>query len=1084
MGVARGVAGRALPRALDELWGALVDLRPELRHSSPVLGTRTERLLALHPEVALAVGVGLVASAEDLRLPPRLLAVGRVAPDGAVEPLGESCQEALREALGRARVRALVGAPGAMAMAMTTSVCEGVTELGHLEEVLPWLREEGARTRMEALAEARGSDQLAVLVHGTAGGPDELRSLLDHLGSQPIEPGMTLRRHLEFLETDVGRGALVRGYAAWAARLPEVSLPGLLGALRPSVVVPLFPDPRLNRLGSGGREVQRVVPAGGTLEEPEGLVLTEADADRARAAVSSLQSGLLRMLETHTLLVLGTDGPEKDLWAMVEELRLASPGARQRPWYLAPWSQDHRALDWWERRGVAVLPTNPPETLVRLDQMESDQLTASQELILRPALRGLRGWSRPYPGDETYTAHDAPLFFGRDHEVAAVTASLEADGLAWLVGASGAGRSSLVQAGLAARRSHRGAVGTVDGRAPDAVSALEKEGARLSRVVAKGGRATLILDDADGLLGRDAPGIEQAREQLAALAEAGVERVLVALDGSEPALAEILDLPLGTPVRVRGLGAAPLDAVVRRPLELFRVTIAEEVVAALADALGEVAAAPLVARVMHWLFTRRDQRKGHVGLGAYRGSGGALGILEEAVREAVRELGEDEDLGRRLLAIVEAAGRLPLVDLHGRAREDAAHVDRVVDALCRSYLLRRHHGPDGPELELAHDAVVEEVRRWDLQVGLSVRHARTALATSMENWRTFSVLPGPELLGVIEAERGRLALSGEERSVLLRAAACAGRPLEPWTEDTDEGEEVSEPLLTLAADPGIPGDGRRLALQVLATLELSDRARQAAEDACRSCGNPTLLGALDSTRVPEAVREGLEACVRERFFGPARMVTVPAGAAVLGSTSEERRRRLTDLREDLRPRIESERDRGSVELPGYSIDLRPVTHAEFAEFSPDHVHGFRPEEADHPAVYVSWGDARAYAAWLGKRLPSEEEWEKAARGEDGRAFPWGEDFDETRLNSREGGRRATTPVGAFPEGASPYGLLDMAGNVWEWTRSEWAEGSPFKVQKGGCTVTGEPFQHAAARFEGHPDFILQWVGFRLMVPSA
>jgi formylglycine-generating enzyme required for sulfatase activity len=90
------------------------------------------------------------------------------------------------------------------------------------------------------------------------------------------------------------------------------------------------------------------------------------------------------------------------------------------------------------------------------------------------------------------------------------------------------------------------------------------------------------------------------------------------------------------------------------------------------------------------------------------------------------------------------------------------------------------------------------------------------------------------------------------------------------------------------------------------------------------------------------------------------------------------------------------------------------------------------EFGEYPVLYVSWLDAQAYCGWAGKRMPSEAEWEKAARGPDGRAWPWGNTFEAGRVNSVEGGPGDTARVGNYPAGASIYGVNDMAGNAWEW----------------------------------------------------
>ena len=153
-----------------------------------------------------------------------------------------------------------------------------------------------------------------------------------------------------------------------------------------------------------------------------------------------------------------------------------------------------------------------------------------------------------------------------------------------------------------------------------------------------------------------------------------------------------------------------------------------------------------------------------------------------------------------------------------------------------------------------------------------------------------------------------------------------------------------------------------------------------------------------------------------------------------------------------------------VTLQRYAIDRTPVTNAEFARFlestgyRPNHPERFLAHWSngippagleDHPVVYVCLEDARAFAAWAGKRLPTEEEWQYAAAGPEARLYPWGDKPREGVCN--EGQTRGTTPVRSFPDGRSPFGLYDCCGNVWQWTESERSDGrTRFCFLKGGA----------------------------------
>jgi formylglycine-generating enzyme required for sulfatase activity len=176
---------------------------------------------------------------------------------------------------------------------------------------------------------------------------------------------------------------------------------------------------------------------------------------------------------------------------------------------------------------------------------------------------------------------------------------------------------------------------------------------------------------------------------------------------------------------------------------------------------------------------------------------------------------------------------------------------------------------------------------------------------------------------------------------------------------------------------------------------------------------------------------------------------------------------------------------------GFLTARMPVTNAEYARFVaatghklPDHWKGEAPpdELRDHPVVQVSWHDAVAYAEWAGARLLTEEEWEKVARGIDGRIYPWGDEFDLARCNTYESGIGTTTPVGRYsPDGDSPCGCADMAGNVWEWTASEPELGSADRVLRGGAFLDYAGVVRCAFRPWLYPNFFDGYYGFRVVV---
>jgi iron(II)-dependent oxidoreductase len=203
------------------------------------------------------------------------------------------------------------------------------------------------------------------------------------------------------------------------------------------------------------------------------------------------------------------------------------------------------------------------------------------------------------------------------------------------------------------------------------------------------------------------------------------------------------------------------------------------------------------------------------------------------------------------------------------------------------------------------------------------------------------------------------------------------------------------------------------------------------------------------------------------------MVRIPAGSFMMGNSDGPA----------------DERPANPITLPTFSIDRYPVTNAQFAVFldavGPSNANGerlFDVQDPDarirqvgarwaahagferHPVVEVSWAGARDYCAWRGKRLPTEAEWEKAARGTDARKYPWGNGPPDRTRTQYNAGYNETAPVDRFPAGASPYGVQDLSGNAWEWVSSAYRP-YPYNARDGREDLASGPVR--ATRGGGH-----------------
>ena len=274
-----------------------------------------------------------------------------------------------------------------------------------------------------------------------------------------------------------------------------------------------------------------------------------------------------------------------------------------------------------------------------------------------------------------------------------------------------------------------------------------------------------------------------------------------------------------------------------------------------------------------------------------------------------------------------------------------------------------------------------------------------------------------------------------------------------------------------AAALGRSGRVSTAGIQALLT-RLDDEDAAARAEACRALGSSqveddavaeALLDVYNNDVQDEPRHAALEALLLLGREADLEMVAVAAGEFLMGSVKQDQ---FAD---------NDEKPQHKLYLPAYVIDRTPVTNAQYGRFmaaggyansaywpeaeaagrwkggnyidyndkpfdQPRYWDDEKWNKPDYPVVGVSWYEALAYARWAGKRLPTEAEWEKAARGTDGLIYPWGDTWQKDHANTEESGHKQTTPVEQYAEqGKSPFGVVDMAGNVWEWCSTRWRD---------------------------------------------
>lgn len=398
---------------------------------------------------------------------------------------------------------------------------------------------------------------------------------------------------------------------------------------------------------------------------------------------------------------------------------------------------------------------------------------------------------------------------------------------------------------------------------------------------------------------------------------------------------------------------------------------------------------------------------------------------------------------KRGLAQQEAARR---AKLHSDLENLAAQVQRLTAELAQMTQAR-----EAAQSELAHaHASLRQAEEAAKAVALAGQADLSSTQKMLAEWRARAEKVETGLALTTQERDARQADLAQAQEKLVAAQAAAERAAVEWQtklaalersliEWRGRGEKAEGRLAEI--------DRKEREAEAARQAELR-RQREEAEAAARRAAEA-------ASQHPVWQRIGIE------------LITIPAGEFLYGENKQK------------------------VSLPAYRIAVTPVTNAQYKAFvdatgysAPSHWSGGRiPQgQENHPVVNVDWNDAGNFCAWAGGRLPSEQEWEKAARGTDGREYPWGA-WQHGRCNSSEAKIGATTPVDRFPSGASPYGVLDAAGNVWEWCADDYDNNKDARVLRGGSFDLVSQGVRCAIRYGSGPEHRYGRLGFRVASPG-
>ncbi len=495
---------------------------------------------------------------------------------------------------------------------------------------------------------------------------------------------------------------------------------------------------------------------------------------------------------------------------------------------------------------------------------------------------------------------------------------------------------------------------------------------------------------------------------------------------------------------------------------------------------------PHLQIVAYTLYEKYSNNKSKIDLEQYNDIGGIAGILREYIDFAIDSFdSQDKVIVKEILKNLVSSNKTKIPKKYSELKNliqakysdfEISRFDVILQEIVKSRLIIKYELSETLSYELTHEYLIEKIKNWIDIESFKLKEIEDIIRQEQIHWNTHHKPMEEYRFEHICQYKNQLLLDDFQKSILLRNGLEYNKDVIFWLKE-NKNEKFAKNTLkqNFNSLEKIEVGCRIISTLLLFDLEQSEK-REIYNSILHIGRKSILINYVDWSKAIDKYDISIEIEIRRNIesYILSKMAFVEEGIFLMGRHQKE----LTTLKKTIGEHFFiDETPLKRVDIDSFLIDKFLVSNDEIKELFPDTT--YPPNRSNHPATSISLEIAREYAQYYNKEIPTEIFWEKAARGIDGRLFPWGNEWDINKCNTKLSGIDGTTPVDKYPLGASPYGCYDMAGNVWEWTLTT-KTGGGFIV-KGGSWTQLNILPWCAYKFNYNGDG-QQNVGFRCIRP--